>query len=266
MLRAGARFGVFDVMRTGDGELAYPLPWASTADTNAIAPAGTVPRRALRRGVRDCVGARAPRCRARLLRATASAGGRRAGTARRPHADGRTAARIGPQHERKHRGRPDRAGRDHCPKDVKSAPGQTLHGRCTPRTARCPLRSDSDRVAASPRNVARGHNRTRAPQHSAPVLSHLIGVAPHRSSTLPHAPRRRREPRPAGRHGVWPNHDLSLHAALSGSLRPLQETMLTGDLIRILIIRCLTVSTCASLALDGLISRRCCHRTVCPRI
>lgn len=37
VLRAGARFGVFDVMRTGTGELSYPLPWASTADTNAIA-------------------------------------------------------------------------------------------------------------------------------------------------------------------------------------------------------------------------------------
>ena len=34
---AGARLGVYDVMRTGDGELTYPLPWASTADANAIA-------------------------------------------------------------------------------------------------------------------------------------------------------------------------------------------------------------------------------------
>ncbi|ARP68197.1 hypothetical protein A9K65_032805 (plasmid) [Mesorhizobium sp. WSM1497] len=37
VLRAGAPFGVFDVMRTGAGEMSYPLPWASTADTNAIA-------------------------------------------------------------------------------------------------------------------------------------------------------------------------------------------------------------------------------------
>jgi ubiquinone/menaquinone biosynthesis C-methylase UbiE len=37
VLRAGARFAIFDVMRTGEGELSYPLPWASTADTNAIA-------------------------------------------------------------------------------------------------------------------------------------------------------------------------------------------------------------------------------------
>jgi ubiquinone/menaquinone biosynthesis C-methylase UbiE len=37
VLRAGARFAVYDVMRTGDGDLSYPLPWAGTAATNAIA-------------------------------------------------------------------------------------------------------------------------------------------------------------------------------------------------------------------------------------
>lgn len=36
VLCAGGRFGIFDVMRTGDGELGYPLPWASTRETNAI--------------------------------------------------------------------------------------------------------------------------------------------------------------------------------------------------------------------------------------
>jgi SAM-dependent methyltransferase len=36
VLRAGARFAIYDVMRTGDGALSYPLPWAGTADTNAI--------------------------------------------------------------------------------------------------------------------------------------------------------------------------------------------------------------------------------------
>jgi len=40
VLRAGARFAIFDLMRTGDGELSYPLPWASTADTNAIVSPG----------------------------------------------------------------------------------------------------------------------------------------------------------------------------------------------------------------------------------
>ena len=37
VLRTGASLGVYDVVRTGEGELAYPLPWASTPETNAIA-------------------------------------------------------------------------------------------------------------------------------------------------------------------------------------------------------------------------------------
>lgn len=37
LLRAGARFGIYDVMRMADGELGYPLPWASDAESNAIA-------------------------------------------------------------------------------------------------------------------------------------------------------------------------------------------------------------------------------------
>jgi SAM-dependent methyltransferase len=37
VLRADARLGIYDVMRIGEGELPYPLPWAGSADTNAIA-------------------------------------------------------------------------------------------------------------------------------------------------------------------------------------------------------------------------------------
>jgi SAM-dependent methyltransferase len=37
VLGAGAHFGVYDVMRTGDGEFTYPLPWAANAEANAIA-------------------------------------------------------------------------------------------------------------------------------------------------------------------------------------------------------------------------------------
>jgi len=37
VLRAGARLGVYDVMLTQGGELPYPLPWAGSAETNAIA-------------------------------------------------------------------------------------------------------------------------------------------------------------------------------------------------------------------------------------
>ena len=37
VLRPGALFGIYDVMRTGDGELSYPVPWAATADTSFVA-------------------------------------------------------------------------------------------------------------------------------------------------------------------------------------------------------------------------------------
>lgn len=37
VLRPGAIFGIYDVMRTGPGELAYPVPWAATSDMNAVA-------------------------------------------------------------------------------------------------------------------------------------------------------------------------------------------------------------------------------------
>jgi ubiquinone/menaquinone biosynthesis C-methylase UbiE len=37
VLRTGSLFGVYDVMRMADGELAYPVPWATTAETNAVA-------------------------------------------------------------------------------------------------------------------------------------------------------------------------------------------------------------------------------------
>jgi ubiquinone/menaquinone biosynthesis C-methylase UbiE len=37
VLRTGSRFGIYDVMRNGDGELKYPVPWATTADTSMLA-------------------------------------------------------------------------------------------------------------------------------------------------------------------------------------------------------------------------------------
>jgi ubiquinone/menaquinone biosynthesis C-methylase UbiE len=37
VLRPGSLFGVYDVMRTGDGKLSYPLPWATSIESNAIA-------------------------------------------------------------------------------------------------------------------------------------------------------------------------------------------------------------------------------------
>lgn len=37
VLRRGALFGVYDVMRMDAGELAYPVPWAATSATSALA-------------------------------------------------------------------------------------------------------------------------------------------------------------------------------------------------------------------------------------
>jgi hypothetical protein len=36
VLRDGGTFAVYEVMRTGDGELAFPVPWAETADLSAL--------------------------------------------------------------------------------------------------------------------------------------------------------------------------------------------------------------------------------------
>jgi ubiquinone/menaquinone biosynthesis C-methylase UbiE len=36
MLRPGCRFGIYDVMRTGPGELTFPVPWAATPDLSSV--------------------------------------------------------------------------------------------------------------------------------------------------------------------------------------------------------------------------------------
>src|SRR6266478_4566656 len=36
-LRPGSLFGIYDVMKTGDGELTYPVPWATTAESSFVA-------------------------------------------------------------------------------------------------------------------------------------------------------------------------------------------------------------------------------------
>jgi ubiquinone/menaquinone biosynthesis C-methylase UbiE len=37
VLRPGALFGIYDVMRTGPGEITFPVPWAITAELSALA-------------------------------------------------------------------------------------------------------------------------------------------------------------------------------------------------------------------------------------
>jgi ubiquinone/menaquinone biosynthesis C-methylase UbiE len=47
VLRSGSPFGIYDVMQVGEGELTYPVPWAATAETSAVA-APELYKRALR--------------------------------------------------------------------------------------------------------------------------------------------------------------------------------------------------------------------------
>jgi ubiquinone/menaquinone biosynthesis C-methylase UbiE len=37
VLRPGSTFGLYDIMKTGDGELAYPVPWATEPHTSSLA-------------------------------------------------------------------------------------------------------------------------------------------------------------------------------------------------------------------------------------
>jgi len=41
VLKPGARLGVYDIMRIEDGELPYPMPWATDASTSALAKPDT---------------------------------------------------------------------------------------------------------------------------------------------------------------------------------------------------------------------------------
>ena len=40
VLTAGGRFAVYDVMRTGDGDIIYPVPWATNGETSFLASPG----------------------------------------------------------------------------------------------------------------------------------------------------------------------------------------------------------------------------------
>ena len=50
VLQPGSRFAVYDVMRTAEGELSYPLPWATTRESSAVAPRGTIQARTSKAG------------------------------------------------------------------------------------------------------------------------------------------------------------------------------------------------------------------------
>jgi len=44
VLKPGARFGVYDVMRVAEGDLPYPMPWAATPETSFVEPPETYRR------------------------------------------------------------------------------------------------------------------------------------------------------------------------------------------------------------------------------
>lgn len=44
VLKPGGKFGVYDIMRAGDGEIPYPMPWARTRDTSFLETPATYQR------------------------------------------------------------------------------------------------------------------------------------------------------------------------------------------------------------------------------
>ncbi|MCZ0961710.1 class I SAM-dependent methyltransferase [Paracoccus benzoatiresistens] len=61
VLRPGGRFGVYDVMRVGSGDLAYPMPWAGTEAISFVETPDTYAERAAAAGFRETARqARAP--------------------------------------------------------------------------------------------------------------------------------------------------------------------------------------------------------------
>ena len=44
VLKPGGFFGIYDIMRTSAGDIAYPVPWARTADSSFVAESGTYRR------------------------------------------------------------------------------------------------------------------------------------------------------------------------------------------------------------------------------
>jgi ubiquinone/menaquinone biosynthesis C-methylase UbiE len=57
VLKPGAVFGVYDIMRQGDGEIAYPVPWAATPETSFVADPASY-RRLLREAGFEVAGER----------------------------------------------------------------------------------------------------------------------------------------------------------------------------------------------------------------
>lgn len=44
VLKPGGRFGIYDIMREGEGELSFPVPWAATSATSFVEGAAVYKR------------------------------------------------------------------------------------------------------------------------------------------------------------------------------------------------------------------------------
>ncbi len=114
VLKPGALFGVYDVMRAADGDLPYPMPWAQTSETSFVENPETYRRLLKDAGFKS-------RARGEPARVRAQAGGRdaregggpdRTEHAWNPYPDGPRLARA-PGERDEHAGtRNDRAGAD----------------------------------------------------------------------------------------------------------------------------------------------------------
>lgn len=104
VLRPNSAFGIYDVMRTGSGDLDDPVPWATTPDLSAVAEPGRY-RAALQSPGFTVIAERSRRdfalaFFAELRAGRAAAAG--AATARPACADGRQRAGKSAEHDREH--------------------------------------------------------------------------------------------------------------------------------------------------------------------
>ena len=90
VLASGGRFAVYDVMRTGDGDIIYPVPWATNGETSFLASPSEYRSALVDAGLNIDGGEKSARQSGRVL-SQAPRQGRERGrtpTARHPHSDG----------------------------------------------------------------------------------------------------------------------------------------------------------------------------------
>ena len=112
VLKPGARFGVYDIMRMAEGELPYPMPWAATPDTSFVEPPETYRRLLAEAGFAIEAEHDRSDLALRLGREMRERRGPRSFAARPAPPDGPSDAAAHRQRHGHAGARPDRAGRD----------------------------------------------------------------------------------------------------------------------------------------------------------